>query len=32
MISIRVLQAITPRYAQDWITRFGFDPTSTRPT
>ncbi len=25
MISIRVLQTITPQYAQDWITRFGFD-------
>jgi len=25
MISIRVLQAITPKYAQDYITRFGFD-------
>ena len=25
MISIRVLQAIGPQYAQDYITRFGFD-------
>ncbi|MBH1965979.1 MAG: penicillin-binding protein 1A [Comamonadaceae bacterium] len=25
MISIRVLQSITPQYAQDWVTRFGFD-------
>lgn len=25
MISIRVLQAIGPQYAQDWITRFGFE-------
>ena len=25
MISIRILQAIGPQYAQDWITRFGFD-------
>lgn len=25
MISIRVLNAIGPRYAQEWITRFGFD-------
>ncbi|MDR0275213.1 MAG: penicillin-binding protein 1A [Burkholderiaceae bacterium] len=25
LVSIRVLQAITPQYAQDWITRFGFD-------
>ena len=26
MVSIRVLQAISPSYAQDYITRFGFDP------
>ena len=25
MISIRILQAIGPAYAQNWITRFGFD-------
>ena len=25
MISIRILQAIGPSYAQQWITRFGFD-------
>jgi penicillin-binding protein 1A len=25
MVSIRVLQAIGPAYAQDWITRFGFE-------
>jgi len=25
MVSIRILHAIGPRYAQDWITRFGFD-------
>jgi penicillin-binding protein 1A len=25
MVSIRVLQAITPQYAQDWVTHFGFD-------
>ncbi|MFM6992125.1 MAG: penicillin-binding protein 1A, partial [Rhodoferax sp.] len=25
MISIRVLNAIGPKYAQDWITRFGFE-------
>ena len=25
MISIRILQAIGPPYAQEWITRFGFD-------
>ena len=26
MVSIRVLQSIGPQYAQDYITRFGFDP------
>jgi penicillin-binding protein 1A len=26
MISIRVLRAIGPQFAQEWITRFGFDP------
>ncbi|HTP60559.1 MAG TPA: penicillin-binding protein 1A [Burkholderiales bacterium] len=26
MVSIRILQAIDPKYAQDYITRFGFDP------
>lgn len=26
MVSIRILQAIGPRYAQDYITRFGFAP------
>jgi penicillin-binding protein 1A len=25
MVSIRILQAITPQYAQDYATRFGFD-------
>jgi len=25
MVSIRILQAITPRFAQDYITHFGFD-------
>ena len=25
MVSIRILQSIGPQYAQDWITRFGFD-------
>ncbi len=25
LVSIRILQAITPSYAQDYITRFGFD-------
>jgi penicillin-binding protein 1A len=26
LVSVRILQEITPRYAQDYITRFGFDP------
>jgi len=26
LVSIRVLQTIGPRFAQDWITRFGFEP------
>ncbi|MBX3650226.1 MAG: penicillin-binding protein 1A [Burkholderiales bacterium] len=26
LVSVRVLQAITPQYAQDYIGRFGFDP------
>jgi penicillin-binding protein 1A len=26
MVSIRILQAIGPAYAQDWIARFGFEP------
>ena len=26
VVSVRILQAITPHYAQDYITRFGFDP------
>ena len=26
LVSVRVMQAITPHYAQDYITRFGFDP------
>ena len=25
MVSIRILQAINPQYAQDWITNFGFE-------
>ena len=25
MVSIRILQAITPQYAQDWVSRFGFE-------
>lgn len=31
MVSIRVLQAISPNYAQDYITRFGFDPKQHPP-
>jgi penicillin-binding protein 1A len=27
LVSIRILQSITPQYAKDYITRFGFDPT-----
>lgn len=26
LVTVRVLQAISPQYAQDYITRFGFDP------
>ena len=26
LVSVRILQAITPQYAQDYISRFGFDP------
>lgn len=26
MISIQILQSIGPQYAQDWITKFGFEP------
>ena len=32
MVSIRILQAITPQYAQDWVTRFGFEAEKHRPT
>ncbi len=31
MVSIRVLQAISPRYAQQYIARFGFDPEKHPP-
>lgn len=31
LASVRILQAITPQYAQDYITRFGFDPQSHPP-
>src|SRR4051812_49815850 len=26
MVSIRILDAIGPKYAQEYVTRFGFDP------
>ncbi|MCC7484136.1 MAG: penicillin-binding protein 1A [Burkholderiales bacterium] len=26
LVSVRIIQAITPQYAQDYVTRFGFDP------
>jgi len=26
LVTVRVMQAITPKYAQDYISRFGFDP------
>jgi membrane peptidoglycan carboxypeptidase len=29
LVSVRVMQAITPQYAQDYITRFGFDPQAS---
>ena len=32
MISIQILRSIGAQYAQDWITRFGFDAESTRRT
>ena len=31
MVSIRILQAIGPKYAQDYVTRFGFDPEKHPP-
>jgi penicillin-binding protein 1A len=31
LVSIRILQAITPLYAQDYLTRFGFDPNQHPP-
>ncbi len=31
MVSIRVLQSIGPQYAQDYLTRFGFDPARHPP-
>lgn len=31
LVSVRVIQQITPQYAQDYITRFGFDPKQHPP-
>ncbi|MGA7750877.1 MAG: penicillin-binding transpeptidase domain-containing protein, partial [Gallionella sp.] len=31
MVSIRILQSISPEYARDYITKFGFDPTKYPP-
>jgi penicillin-binding protein 1A len=31
MVSIRILEAIGPKYAQDYVTRFGFDPEKHPP-
>ena len=31
LVSIRIMQAIGPKYAQDYITRFGFDPKLNPP-
>jgi penicillin-binding protein 1A len=31
LVSIRILQAVTPQYAQDYITKFGFDPAKHPP-
>ncbi|HUO44115.1 MAG TPA: penicillin-binding protein 1A [Burkholderiales bacterium] len=31
LASVRILQAITPQYAQDYISRFGFDPENHPP-
>jgi penicillin-binding protein 1A len=31
LIAIRVLQAVTPRFAQGWAERFGFDPSRQPP-
>jgi penicillin-binding protein 1A len=31
MVSIRILQDINPKYAQDYVTRFGFDPDKHPP-
>jgi len=31
LVSIRILQSITPQYAQDYLTKFGFDATKQPP-
>jgi penicillin-binding protein 1A len=31
LVSIRILQAVTPQYAQDYISKFGFDPAKHPP-
>ncbi len=31
LVSIRILQAITPQYARDYATKFGFDPAKNPP-
>src|SRR5688572_2544891 len=31
LVSVRILQAISPQYAQDYIARFGFDPRNHPP-
>jgi penicillin-binding protein 1A len=31
LVSVRILQAITPQYAQDYIARFGFEPSRHPP-
>ena len=31
LVSIRILQSITPQYAQDYLTKFGFDPAKHPP-
>jgi penicillin-binding protein 1A len=31
MVSIRILEAINPKYAQDYVTRFGFEPDKHPP-
>lgn len=31
LVSIRILQSITPQYARDYITKFGFDPSKYPP-